>query len=152
MESYQKLRPWTDIERCECSEVTGLYLVYMLTDNPIHCFSCRKEVDPERLKLTDREVDDVASAMRVYGALYNLWLDSGEYEAWAKQQLVNPAGQVNRKGMEAAKALSLRLPTYYWWFSDYDDEVPENCPSCGDWLDTAVKFGAGKCDACCVAV
>jgi len=55
MDAYDKLRPWTEIESCECGSVSGLFLVDLLTDNPLHCEFCRKEVDPERLALTTEE-------------------------------------------------------------------------------------------------
>jgi len=150
MDAYSKLRPITEIERCECGSVTGLYLVYLLSRNPICCSACRKEVDPERLGLSSREVDAIASCFGVYGALYELWLDSGDYEQYAKRCLIDPAGQVNRRGMEIAQEMTKRLPTYYWWFYDTDDGVPDRCPSCGAPLDTSVRWGTGKCDRCCV--
>lgn len=55
-DAYLKLRPWTDIERCECDSVVSLILVDLLTDNPIHCGDCRKEIDPERLQLSVKEI------------------------------------------------------------------------------------------------
>src|SRR5689334_25011511 len=111
MNSYPKLRPWTAIESCQCSKIEGLCLVDLLTDNPIHCEVCRKEVDPERLELATEEVEMVARWFSAATALYRLWLDSGEYEQYAKACLLDPAGQVNRDGVEAARRLSLKIPT-----------------------------------------
>jgi hypothetical protein len=152
MDIYSKLRPYTEIERCECSKVSGLLLVYLLTDNPIHCAACRKEVDPEKLGLAASEVDEIADCFSVYGALYKLWLDSREYEAFAKAKLMDPQGQVNRAGISIAQKLSIKWPTYYWWFYDTDDGVPERCPSCSTALDRNVKWGTGKCECCRVVV
>lgn len=152
MDAYAKLRPFTDIVRCECHTVTGLLLVYMLTSNPVHCYACRKEIDPQRLGLSDAEVDEIASCFNVYGSLYRLWLDSGEYETWAKERLVDPNGQVNRKGKAIAQKLSERWPSYYWWFYDTNDGVPDKCPSCRSLLNGAVHWGTGKCDVCRVIV
>jgi hypothetical protein len=87
---YQRLRPWTDIERCECGAVESLFLVDLLTDNPIHCGICRKEIDPERLRLTAEETDDIALWFSSASALFRLWLNSGEYEQYAKQRLIDP--------------------------------------------------------------
>jgi hypothetical protein len=84
MANYEKLRPWTDIERCECTDVSRILLVYTLTDNPVHCHECKGELDPERLKLTSNQVDQIASWLSVFSALYDLRLNSGEYEVWAK--------------------------------------------------------------------
>jgi hypothetical protein len=50
-----------DIERCECGSVESLLLVDLLTDNPIHCGYCRKEIDPERLQLTAEKTNEIGS-------------------------------------------------------------------------------------------
>src|SRR5688572_28459212 len=130
MDAYSKLRPITEIERCECPAVTGLFLVYLLFRNPICCSSCRKELDPERLGLSAPEVDAIARCFSVYGSLYKLWIDSGEYEQYAKQQLIATHGQVNLQGMQIAREMTKKMPTHYWWFCDTDDGTPESCPSC----------------------
>jgi hypothetical protein len=103
MTTYDKLRPWTAIEACQCETLTELLLVDQLTDNPIHCASCRCEVDPERLQLTDNEVESIARWYSVASSLYRLWLDSGEYENYAKQKLLDPRGQINQQARELAE-------------------------------------------------
>jgi muconolactone delta-isomerase len=148
MDAYNKLRPWTEIDACECASVGGLFLVDLLTDNPVHCDSCRKEVDPERLKLTAEETEAVARWFSAAGALYRLWLDSGEYEEYAKARLLDPDGQVNRDGLEVARTLSARVPTRLWFFHDADDGEPTHCPFCRGELDTDVKWGTGRCPKC----
>ncbi len=148
MNSYQRLRPWTDIEVCDCPSVNGLLLVDLLTDNPLHCAFCRKEVDPERLQLTIEETEAVARWFSSADALYRLWLDSGEYENFAKCCLLDPKGQVNRDGIAIARILSSRIPTRLWFFSDTDDGVPTNCPICSEPLDLGVKWGTGLCRVC----
>jgi hypothetical protein len=152
MDAYLKLRPFTDIEECGCDSVSSLFLVYRFTPNPIHCVVCGKEVAPERLELTVREVDEIASCFSVFSSLYKLWLDSGEYEVFAKQKLIDPEGQVNRSGMSIAQHLSKKWPTHYWWFYDTEDDIPEHCPSCRGALDTSVSRGIGRCDHCCVMI
>src|SRR5262245_38122471 len=130
MDSYQRLRPWTDIESCECPQVESVLLVDLLTDNPLHCGFCRREVDPERLQLTAAETDAVASWFAAASALYKLWLDSGEYEHYAKERLLDPNGQVNVRGLAIARTLSERIPTRLWLFSDPDELKPKQCPIC----------------------
>src|SRR5262245_52308905 len=110
MDAYQRLRPKTDIEACECDVVSRLFLVDLLTENPLHCDSCRKEVDPERLQLTVEETESVACWFSAADALYRLWLDSGEYEDYAKDRLTDPRSQVNRDGIALANRLSLKIP------------------------------------------
>jgi len=148
MDVYQKLRPWTQIESCECNTITDLLLIDALTDNPIHCASCRREVDPARLGLTVQETEAVASWFEVATALYRLWLDSGAYEAYAKAQLSDPNGQVNRDGVNLARMLSARLSTRLWMFRDTDDPEPTQCPICGEALSHHVKWGKGTCPSC----
>lgn len=148
MTTYDKLRPWTAIEACQCETLTELLLVDMLTDNPIHCASCRCEVDPERLQLTDNEVESIAGWHSVASALYRLWLDSGEYEDYAKQKLLDPCGQLNQQARELAIAMSIHLPTRFWYFHDADDADPTHCPVCGGQLDTSVAWGIGICRPC----
>ncbi|PIE47240.1 MAG: hypothetical protein CSA42_04655 [Gammaproteobacteria bacterium] len=118
---YDRLRPYTDIESCECKDITSLVLVDMMTDNPIHCFECRKEIDSERLKIDNKLVDDIASWFSVFQSLYKLWFNSGEYEEYAKKKLIHKDSQVNIEGMLLAKRLSVYYPSYYWWFHDTDD-------------------------------
>ena len=148
MNVYDKLRPLTNIEACECDSVSGLLLVDLLTDNPLHCDFCRNEVDPERLELTTEETESVARWHSMANALYRLWLDSGEYEEYAKVRLLDPNGQVTRDGLKLAEALSARIPTKLWLFSDTDDGTPTHCPICSKELDTNVKWGTGVCANC----
>lgn len=156
MNSYVKLRPWTDIESCACAEITGLVLFDGLTDNPIHCAICKNEVDPERLGLTVEEVEAVARWHSVNRSLHALWLDSGEYEDWAKARLLDVSSEVNRDGLKVARTLSARLPTCVWLFRDSGDgcdagEVVD-CPLCRKPLDTAVSYGSGRCLECHVLI
>lgn len=148
MNAYHKLRPLTELETCECDSVEGLFLVDMLTDNPLHCDFCRKEVDPESLKLTVEETEAVVSWFSTAGPLYQLWLNSGEYEEYAKARLLDPDGQVNRDGLKAARMLSSRIPTLVWFFYDTDDGDPTHCPVCRNELATDVKWGTGACLSC----
>lgn len=148
MDIYSKLRPWTEIEACDCSSLSGLLLVDLSTDNPLHCDHCRREVDPERLQLTVQEAELVARWFSVASALYRLWLHSGEYEEYAKLQLLDIQGQVNRDGLAIAEMLSSKIPTRLWLFYDTDDGIPVACPRCAKPLDANVKWGTGKCERC----
>ncbi|WP_017463977.1 DUF2310 family Zn-ribbon-containing protein [Dyella ginsengisoli] len=152
MSHYDKLRPSADLQFCDCKELRELLLVHRLTDNPVHCFACNGALDPQRLGLSSKQVDMVSSWHGQFQALYSLWLDCGEYEAWAKVQLLKRDGQVNRDGLAAVAALSALLPTYYWWFHDESDPEPLCCPVCGDKLSASRKHGHGQCDACQVVI
>jgi hypothetical protein len=149
---FNRLRPWTDLELCDCARIDRLLLVYTLTDNPIHCFACKGAVDPETISLSEDQVDIVCRWHSTFRALYDLWLNSGEYETWAKTQLLKPAGEVNVSGLAAAAALSKSIPTYYWWFHEEGDPILHNCPSCSMELGPETGHGHGQCDACQIVV
>ena len=148
MDVYQKLRPWNEIEACQCPSIEGLLLVDLLTDNTLHCSACKREVDPERVQLTAGETEAVARWFSAVAALRRLWLDSGEYEEYAKARLMDPAGQVNRDGLQVARQLSARIPTRLWFFRDPDDGEPTQCPVCGKRLTSTLRWGTGECPSC----
>jgi hypothetical protein len=152
MNSYDMLRPWTEIESCDCPAVHSLLLVDMLTDNPMHCGACRREVDPERIGLTTEETESIASWFSASSALYRLWLHSGEYEGYAKERLLDPNGQINVDGRRLARELSAKIPTQLWYFHDTDDGEPSSCPVCGNTLNTDVKWGSGECTDCYIHI
>ena len=149
---FDRLRPHTKQEFCDCPSIDCLLLVYTLTDNPIHCFACKGVVDPETISLSDEQVYRVATWHHRFRALYDLWLDSGEYEVWAKTQLLNPTGQVNVSGLAVTSMLSELIPTYYWWFYDEEDPVPQGCPSCHRELSAATRHGHVQCDYCKIVI
>ena len=150
--SYDKLLPMTEIESCQCETVSGLLLVDLLTDNPIHCAVCRRGVDPEQISLSSDEAEAIASWFSASSALYRLWLHSGEYENYAKERLLDPNGQINRVGREIARSLSAKIPTQMWYFHDTDDGEPSNCPVCSNPLDVSVKWGTGQCLGCFIHI
>ena len=152
MNFYDKLRPSTVAEPCDCKAINRILLVYTLSDNPIHCYECKGGLDPERLNLDARQVDQVVKWHNVFRSLYELWLDSGEYETWAKASLVDKNGQVNHDGLSLAAEMSNYWPTYYWWFYEHDDPTPNSCPNCGCALDNDNRHGHGKCEVCHVVV
>jgi hypothetical protein len=124
MNSYDKLRPCTDIESCKCDSVTSLLLIDLLTDNPLHCAACRREVDPERIALSTEDTEEIARWFSTAKSLYWLWLDSGEYEAYAKARLLDTQGQINVRGR----------------------------PVCGKPLNQDVRWGTGQCVGCCIRI
>jgi hypothetical protein len=152
MDEYQRLRPYTDDPSCDCASIEKLLLVHILTANPIRCFKCKGLVDPEGLHLTRPQVEAVATWHSVFGALYSLWLDSGEYEPWAKAQLLRSDGHVNAIGMAARASLAEIRPTYYWWFRDTNDEIPTCCPWCAQTLVASERHGVRQCNSCSIVV
>jgi hypothetical protein len=98
------------------------------------------------------ETESVARWFSTASALYRLWLDSGEYEEYAKGRMLDAKSQVNRDGLAVAAMLSSRIPTRLWFFSDTDDGVPTECPFCGNPLNTDVKWGSGICASCRIQI
>jgi hypothetical protein len=146
--NYHKLRPYTEIESCECKQHESVLLVDLLTDNPIHCLECKREIHPELLNLSNEMVETIYTWKSLHNSLYLLWLDSGEYEFWAKEELLDKKSRVNILGLEVIQKLSATIPTYLWWFWDTDDGNAQKCPVCDQALDTNTKYGEGKCDKC----
>ena len=152
MSDYDRLRPYTEIERCECSDITGLILVDIFSENPIHCLVCKNEIDPEVLGLSVQMVDKVADWLRVRSGLNSLWLDSEEYESWAREKLLDTNGQVNRDGIEIVEELSKIFPAYYWWFNEDGKHEPEICPLCSEPLTKKFGHGNGECTPCKIII
>lgn len=148
MSEYEKLRPWTDITYCECEQVQQLLLIYRLHDNPLHCYHCEGVVDPETIQLSEELVSDIANWHKVFSSLYKLWMDAGEYESWAREQMLNRDGQVNRQALRLTNHLNAVVPTYYWWWQDPDEEEFLTCPNCDGPIDYQSKFGTGECQQC----
>ena len=152
MSDFNRLRPYTEIERCECDDITGLILVDIFSENPIHCLACKNEIDPEVLGLSVQMVDKIADWRSVHNGLFSLWLDSGEYKSWALEKLLDKNGQVNRNGMEIIEELSKLYPTYYWWFNEDDEHEPEVCPLCSESLTKNFRHGNGECLPCKIII
>jgi hypothetical protein len=98
---YWKLRPAPaspENELCHCTDAPAITLRTVLSPNPIGCLRCNREVLPERIGFSADVAENIASWRSVAESLWLLWLDSGEYEQWAKDKLENPNSQVQRAG------------------------------------------------------
>ncbi len=93
-------------EVCRCADAPAIKLMSALTDNPVHCMNCNLEVPSDTLGISESLAESISSWRRVHDALYQLWLDSGDYESWARSQLLNFSGQVNRLGLQAQAELN----------------------------------------------
>jgi len=152
---YFKLRPEppTPVEGlCDCQRVAEIYLAHKLRSNPVYCLSCNGQIPPDKLGCGEQLAEDIASWNSVYGALYHLWLDSGEYETWARERLLDPKGQVNLRGMELVGLLDSIAKTYYLWFYESDESAPTTCPLCGAALTAREGCRFAMCENCRVIV
>ncbi|MEK7467164.1 MAG: hypothetical protein AAB074_07110 [Planctomycetota bacterium] len=90
-----------------------------------------------RLRLARLVVSGLKHWSGLADSLYRLWLASGEYEGWARRQLLNPAGEVHEFGLELVRRLNRDEPTRYWWFQDATRprfRPLSRCPRCSEAL------------------
>jgi hypothetical protein len=136
-DKYWKLKPSpppAEDELCSCVGDPAIALQPHLSSNPLACIRCNLEVSPERIGFAEALAEEIRFWQDFHDCFYHLWLDSGEFESWARAQLENPASPVNTRGMEVARKLNQYRRTYYWWFqaSGAADFVPhKRCPVCG---------------------
>lgn len=108
-------------------------LMDALSYNPLHCIDCNLERTPESLDLSESLAQSIAFWRDVHNAIDHLWLDSNEYEAWAKEQLEDINSPVNRRGLVLCKDLNAICRCYYWYFQDQSSDEFEpmtHCPNC----------------------
>jgi hypothetical protein len=142
---YWRLRPLpptADDEICACAGDMPVLLQPHLSSNPLSCARCNLEVPPERIGFDEEVAQALAYWHRLYDSLYFLWLDSGDYEEWARMHLCNPSSAVNLQGIALASAISRVRRCYLWWFQDagWDDwQPPAKCPRCLGQLEIRFK-------------
>jgi predicted nucleic acid-binding Zn ribbon protein len=135
-DTYFKLRPPTPTpqdELCSCAGNNPIKLMSALSYNPVHCLDCNLEVPPETIGFDSALAEAIASWRGVYDALDQLWLDSREYEAWAKAELEDISSPVNQRGLKVAAQLNAFRRCYHWLFQDQSASYYEpirTCPSC----------------------
>ena len=134
---YLKLRPTPPVpedERCSCSGQPAIVLVgSFIACNPIRCFDCWGEVDPAAIGFPEALAEAIAFWNRMYGSIDYLWLESRDYEEWARTELFSPERPPNSRGLLLQKELANYRKCYYWWFQDtgMEDFRPlSRCPVC----------------------
>jgi hypothetical protein len=146
---YERLKPprptpADEIGSCPDAPPITLNSLGGLTYNPIHCLDCNLEVPPLRLGLGPGLVQAVAHWQALNGAISGLELDSGPYEAWARQQLLDPDSPANAEGRALAAELSELRPCYLWFWqpeADWGFQPRTTCPVCEERLEA---YGGGK--------
>lgn len=73
----------------------------------------------------------------LYHAIDVLWLDSGAYEAWAREQLADITSAVNTLGRAVQRVFNDTQRCYYWYFQDPSSDAYRSlrsCPVCREAL------------------
>jgi hypothetical protein len=156
LDPYWKLRPLPptpEDEICSCTGSPAVALQPHLSPNPLACLACNLEVPPERIGFSSELAEGLAHWQRFHDCFEFLWLDSGEFESWARAQLENPSSPVNTRAFRLVAELNESCRVYYSWFQDTTAEgfrpITE-CPKCRAPL---VKAGTRwLCEPCSIAV
>lgn len=148
-------------EICACEDRVPILLCERLGPNPLVCARCNGDVPPERIGFPARLASDLHSWVWFHRAFYGLWLDSGEFEAWAAAQLSDPASPVNRRGRALVLRLARYRRCYLCWFEDTSSDMwkpPTKCPRCRRRLKTIFRGQRPQggslrvCEPCSVAL
>ena len=152
---YLRLRdlPTPPEEICSCADSPPLLLYSNASQNPLHCFACNLSVPPEKILLPVALVDELADWRSFRAAFETLWLDSGEFEDWARELLLDPASPPNTRGLAVAAKLNGHRASYMHWFEDAGADEPvalTSCPRCTGPLE---PMGRGQaCKVCLIGV
>jgi predicted nucleic acid-binding Zn ribbon protein len=92
-------------------------------------------------------VDALANWANTYGAVYQLWLDSGAYEAWAEHELSNIGSPINAAGRQVQSLIGAIHECFYWLHSKGGADTCQLC--LGPLLNyRAAKHSVLVCMAC----
>ena len=161
MDKYFKLRPeekTPDSEICKCIGRPPIVLQGSVTCNPIVCADCNLEIEVNQLNFDIKTIEEIANWRNFHYCFFNLWLDSGEFETWAKEKLTLSESPVNRRALALLEKIRISYDCFYWWFVDNseDDFQPIlDCPNCGKELIIRVnKFNTDTrvCNHCHIIV
>jgi len=125
----------TDKDRyCACAGEEAIKLMTALSYQPIRCVACNRQVPVKTLPFGVDLLREIGYWRWIYDALYRLWLDSEDYEAWALGELSDITSRANQLGLQLLEDIRPIRQCYYWLFQDESDEAFEplaDCPLCG---------------------
>jgi hypothetical protein len=152
---YARLRPPPATpadETCHCTGSPALVLQEHLSPNPVVCFDCAREVPPERVGYPPVLAEQIAKWRKFHFCFYYLWLDTAEFEAFARAELEDPRSVVNRRSLALVQAMNAVRRTYLAWFQHIGaDEVLRitACPGCARAL--TLNQTRWVCERCSIA-
>ena len=111
-------------EYCICEKMYDQKLMYSFDDNEFCCMNCNL---PKKGKINSDQ--EIVNWKFEYDLIYRIWLNSGSYENWAKNELENINSKINQIGIKLAE----KYNCFYWLHRDnlYDKKIDIKCPSCG---------------------
>ena len=139
---------------CHCSNDVPVILQGSLPESPLNCMQCKTPVSLEDVSVSDELADAINKWGQLYSSLFTLWRDSGEYQEWAKQKLLDEAGSINLEGLKLAQQYNVMRKAYYWMFRDNSDKdyvQPQHCPFCGASMVPILENDFKVCHDCRVA-
>lgn len=111
--------------------------------------------DPQKI---DKIFDEIGHWDREYERIFNLWISSGSYEAFAQKELEYIHSALNEEGVRLCKEIETltQKPCFYHLFNNrnWSEEEDKNreCPLCGGMWQLEGKgvddFIAFKCEKC----
>ena len=157
-DSYSQLRSSAATpsdEICRCPGQNPIKLMTALGLNPLHCVNCNLEVPPESFALTPVLVSEIVKWRAIDDALHHLWLDSGEYESWAKAQLSDIKSPANTQGLHLREKLNVLRRCYFAYFQDQSGENFQSIQTCPNCHLTLTVYPNGKffqlvCEDCSI--
>jgi predicted nucleic acid-binding Zn ribbon protein len=144
-----------DALTCDCRKPGRLLFSpdVVLGASPFRCLDCRGRRPMYRL---GRGADSwsVRGLARQWDGFYWTWMDSGQTEALAWQQLADPSSELGRMVRKRLRELEkkVRIPVYYDLLAYYvskSGDCPETtqCPGCGSTWE--MEKGSGMTCARC---
>jgi hypothetical protein len=156
MDAYVKLReriPPPPEELCNCSSVVSVMFQPHLTANPLVCSACSGEVPPERISLQPDLAEQIGQWASFQAAFETLWLDSREYEDFARSVLEDFNSPLNQRGYSLSQKLDAHIACRYFLFQDEGRNhyvLLESCPRCQGQLEPTGNWR--ECRSCKIVV
>lgn len=145
----------TNGDMCKCPGRPPIVLQSTLSTNPIACADCNLEV---KINLSDELTEEINAWQEQFDSLYIRWLNSGDDEKFAADQLSSPTSEINIMGLTLTRRIMQTHSCYYWWFLDNSTDNYERlakCPICNeDLVKRANKFNLDTytCERCNIIV
>jgi hypothetical protein len=141
--------------RCRCAGTSPLRLMWALDPDVVWCIRCNAPVKRATHFFRPAAKNSLGRWKAEFESIYRLWLESGDYESWARRQLTSLAAPINRTGLKLVRANSkLDGRKLYYYFDQFLDRPvrARKCPACGGALNIVQGRSLGLCSRCLLAI